>query len=259
MQKRIRNRFDGRELNVAEFAEYLLRRKLAPEQHAQHMVRWVERFDSQQEMLAGVTLEEKLAAFVDRLTREGKPDWQVRQAEQSVRLYFLNFLGDPESRKTPSPRATIGVQGEVKPAEVLEALRTTLRIKHYSYRTEQTYVEWVERYFGYLGETGGILSNGQLCVTKGSIQDFLSYLATRRRVAASTQNQAFSALLFMTRDLLIAGVDIRQVQDYLGHANVQTTMIYTHVAKELRNPAISPLDLLRSPAKGREVARRADF
>lgn len=44
--------------------------------------------------------------------------------------------------------------------------------------------------------------------------------------------------------LLLAGVDIRQVQDYLGHTKVETTMIYTHVARELRAPARSPLDML---------------
>lgn len=44
--------------------------------------------------------------------------------------------------------------------------------------------------------------------------------------------------------LLLAGTDIRQVQEYLGHDSVETTMIYTHVAKELRAPAPSPLDRL---------------
>jgi integrase len=50
--------------------------------------------------------------------------------------------------------------------------------------------------------------------------------------------------------LLLNGVDIRQIQEYLGHTNVETTMIYTHVVKELRNPARSPLDILRERSGG---------
>lgn len=49
--------------------------------------------------------------------------------------------------------------------------------------------------------------------------------------------------------LLLNGVDIRQIQEYPGHASVETTMIYTHVVKEFRNPARSPLDRLRGSAR----------
>ncbi len=51
--------------------------------------------------------------------------------------------------------------------------------------------------------------------------------------------------------LLLNGVDIRQTQEYLGHANVEATMIYTHGVKEFRTPAGSPLDIIHARTLGK--------
>jgi integron integrase len=69
-------------------------------------------------------------------------------------------------------------------------------MKHYSYRTEESYVYWVRRYI--------LFHNKQHPATMGcpEIEAFLSHLAVEEKVAASTQNQAFSALLFLYRYVL---------------------------------------------------------
>jgi integron integrase len=85
--------------------------------------------------------------------------------------------------------------------KLLEQLSDALRTRHYSYRTEQTYIDWVRRYIlfhqkrhpGTMGER--------------EIQAFLAHLATDRNVAASTQNQALSAVLFLYREVLHKELD----------------------------------------------------
>lgn len=81
-------------------------------------------------------------------------------------------------------------------SDLLDATRAALRVRHLSYRTEQAYVRWVERYLRHAAsETGRWRHPRDL--SEPDVTAFLNYLATDREVAASTQTQALSALLFL--------------------------------------------------------------
>jgi integron integrase len=79
---------------------------------------------------------------------------------------------------------------------LLEQLRDRLRVKHYSIRTEQAYVEWVRRFVLFHGKTHPRELGAK------EVEAFLTHLAVRGRVAASTQNQAKSAILFLYREVI---------------------------------------------------------
>lgn len=75
-------------------------------------------------------------------------------------------------------------------------MRDAIRLKHYAYRTEATYVQWIRRYI--------IFQNKRHPkeMGKAEIEVFLTHLAVEGQVSASTQNQALSALLFLYREVL---------------------------------------------------------
>jgi integron integrase len=83
-----------------------------------------------------------------------------------------------------------------KPPRLLERVRDAIRRKHYSYRTEQTYLHWIRRYI-WFSDRKHPLEMGAAEVTA-----FLTHLARERGVAAATQNQALSALLFLYQEVL---------------------------------------------------------
>jgi integrase len=78
----------------------------------------------------------------------------------------------------------------------LDRLRTQIRLRHFSLRTEEAYAGWVRRYIVFHGKR----HPDQL--GEDEIRAFLSFLAEERNVSASTQNQALAALMFLYREVL---------------------------------------------------------
>lgn len=85
---------------------------------------------------------------------------------------------------------------ESRPRKLLDQVRDAIRLKHYSYRTEQSYVGWIRRYILFHSRQHPKDMGG------AEVEAFLTHLAVERHVSASTQNQAFSALLFLYRNVL---------------------------------------------------------
>ena len=78
-----------------------------------------------------------------------------------------------------------------RPKKLLDQVRDVIQLKHYFYRTEETYVQWIRRYILFHNK------RHPLEMGRAEIEAFLTHLAVQGQVAASTQNQALSALLFL--------------------------------------------------------------
>ena len=80
--------------------------------------------------------------------------------------------------------------------KLLEQVRDSLRLKHYSYRTEETYLTWIKRFILFHGK------RHPREMGSSEIEAFITHLAVERNVAVSTQNQALSAILFLYKYVL---------------------------------------------------------
>ncbi len=94
------------------------------------------------------------------------------------------------------------------PPRLLDRLRAAIRVRHYSIRTEDAYADWARRFI--------LFSDKRHPMDLGAaeVAAFLSYLAVDRNVAASTQNQAKSALLFLYR--VVLGVELPWLDEVIG-------------------------------------------
>lgn len=188
-----------------------------------HMERFVSHTRLHGEQLdLPVAVEGYLAFYM-----KGAPaDWQVAQVKQALTFFARGierwrWVKAEEGDRgggglQPGPQgwvlryrvktsgvnqALVSAKNEVSPAGPpaemdtwLDALRRAVRVNHYSIRTEQSYLEQVRRFLMYTGPAEHL--------GEEHVQRYLEHLAVGRRVAASTQNQAFSALLFFFKRVL---------------------------------------------------------
>jgi len=203
----VRRLFEGRGLVPDE------RRLFWYGHHLERFLRWCRR------RAAPVGLDDLQAGYLRELetTEPSVPGWQMGQIRQALDAFaqgvdHWRWQGTAQGDYEPQFRLKTGTEGEqtAEPNSVRLAaggpdpsgrplgagedwrgrMREVLRVRHYAWRTEQTYLEWVGRFMDWQG-------NGDPAEAGTSeVQGFLEHLAVERNISASTQNQAFCALLF---------------------------------------------------------------
>ena len=112
-----------------------------------------------------------------------------------------------------------------RPPKLLDRMREALRVHHYSYRTEQSYLDWARRYI-YFHDKRHPKDMGA-----PEVSAFLTHLAAERKVSASTQNQAKAALLFLYKQVL--GVELPWL-DEIVQAKVKKRLPVVLTPREVR-------------------------
>jgi integron integrase len=194
---------------LPEFQKFLLERKLAPEKNIPFLAYWVSRyltFGRKRDISTDDYNEFAALEFLEMLRADEKIlEWQPRQADDAIKLYYFHFLG-----KSAGAISTASSADEI-PDAVTEVKRL-IRLRHYSYSTERTYLHWIERFFSYALTGEKRLSD----LSTSEFRDFLSHLAMKQRVSASTQNQALNAIVFVYRHVLD-----RDIEDEINSVRVR--------------------------------------
>jgi integron integrase len=187
----------ARNEKLPEFQKFLLEKKLVPESNVPFYAYWVSRYldyARRHELSATEYQERAITEYLGVLQSDRRIfKWQHRQADDALRLYYANYLGKSGEQVTSAP-------GLANVAGVFKEAKRLIRLKHYSYSTERTYLQWIERFLGYALNTEKKIKISDI-VTE-DFKNFLSHLALKRKVSSSTQNQAFNAILFFFRNVL---------------------------------------------------------
>jgi integron integrase len=137
--------------------------------------------------------------FIGWAVKEKQPrDWQVEQWKEGIRWFFRAAREDrlsEEAEKSAGEKKVWLSERDSKGAEWKVAFLTVVRRRKYSYRTEESYRVWIEKFARHLG-TDDLLGQGE-----EQIAAYLDAMALNERLSASSQRQALNALVFLYREV----------------------------------------------------------
>lgn len=182
---------------LPEFQTFLLNKKLVQEKNVFFYALWASKFlnyANKKQIPPDQYQETVVIEFIENLKSDSKvSDWQIRQAGDAIRLYYFHYRGLKSGNLSAGKSADFAL-------ELLTEAKRLIRLKHYSYSTERTYLQWIKRFLDYASQT--TKRETAVVLEAADCKNFLSHLALKEKVSASTQNQAFNSILFLFRNVL---------------------------------------------------------
>ena len=124
---------------MSEYQAYLEDRRLAKAKHIPFLFGWVRQFLIFAREHNDKTFDEVYALFGETLGKKSQiSDWQIRQALDAVRIYGYQFMEISAASQSQAGDLIYPLNPEV----IAQGLREIIRLRHYSYRTEKTYIYW---------------------------------------------------------------------------------------------------------------------
>lgn len=219
---------------LTEYVAYLRSRNIPPSRNSEY-TKWLRYYlDFCNKYPVPTSKAERVRLFCDKLKEKRQNDTHRERAAHAVSLYFemlsnrstchAEIIPDGDDFFTSIPRRLPGQQApyyvsENAPAystyasrksqftvsgyqeksaspewdKALETMATEIKVRHYSRKTLKTYALWSRNFQRFLKD------KPPMELTTEDVKEYLSFLAIKSRVAASTQNQAFNSLLFLYR------------------------------------------------------------
>jgi integron integrase len=223
-----------------------------PEAKARWYVKWAEQFARS---VRGLPLRNRTAEHVGNYLRDlslnpNIKSWQIGQASEALKMLYQSFLKIPWAIEWPdcmadtdNERSTFHAEEvQLRPERfrdegvwptacaaheaIIGRLRTQMRTLHYSLRTEQTYEQWIKRFFIF-HQMKSPEEVGDECA-----KEYLEFLAVDRQISASTQNQALNALVFLYKNIL--GEPLTEMGDFTRAKRPQRLPVVLSVAETER-------------------------
>jgi len=150
------------------------------------------------------SLRSSLPLFIGKLHEKKQTSRQQEQAQHAIHLYYALVNNDRGGGKL-NPAAVQSQDTAYKPGltseqtaweRIYSDLDAAIKVRHYSPKTYKSYAGWTRQLQSFTRQKTPVL------LTIDDVKSFLTHLAVKRKVAASTQNQAFNALLFLFRHIL---------------------------------------------------------